>query len=136
MLRSKIALLLSLFPLTLFPVKSAAQDVLQHHLHGSRDGLYTDPLFTRTAAATLHRDPTFHASLPGPTYAQPLFIANGAGGRPTLVAATEQNTVLAIDASDGSVIWSKTLGTPVPLSRLPCGNINPFGITGTPVIDP
>ena len=28
------------------------------------------------------------------------------------------------------------LGTPVPLSALPCGDIDPLGITGTPVYDP
>ena len=27
------------------------------------------------------------------------------------------------------------LGPPVALSALPCGNIDPLGITGTPVID-
>ena len=113
-----------------------AQDVLQHHLHGNRDGLYTDPAFTKTAIPGLHRDAGFNAPIPGPAYAQPLFVSNGAGGRPTFIVATEQNTVLAIDASDGSGIWSASLGTPVPLARLPCGNIDPLGITGTPVIDP
>jgi hypothetical protein len=43
---------------------------------------------------------------------------------------------LAIDASDGSQIWESDLGSPVPLAQLPCGNIDPVGITGTPVIDP
>jgi hypothetical protein len=27
-------------------------------------------------------------------------------------------------------------GAPVPLKALPCGNIDPMGVTGTPVIDP
>src|SRR4029077_3020268 len=27
------------------------------------------------------------------------------------------------------------LGTPVPSSSLPCGNVNPVGITSTPVLD-
>jgi hypothetical protein len=49
---------------------------------------------------------------------------------------TEQDAVLALNASDGSLIWESDLGTPVPLSTLPCGNIDPLGITGTPVIDP
>jgi outer membrane protein assembly factor BamB len=42
---------------------------------------------------------------------------------------------LAIDASDGSQIWESDLGSPVPLALLPCGDIDPVGITGTPVID-
>ena len=34
----------------------------------------------------------------------------------------------------GAVIWQRNVGTPIT-SGLPCGNINPFGITGTPVVD-
>src|SRR5262249_52165042 len=112
-----------------------AGDVLQHHLNGTRDGAYVDPLITRAAAAGTHRDKTFSASLPGPTYAQPLYVTNGPGGRPALIVATEQNVVLAIDASDGSKIWGSNLGDPVPLTQLSCGDIDPLGITGTPVID-
>ncbi len=125
--------LLLLLQLSSFGLSGA--DVLQHHLHATRDGLYADPLFTRDAAATLHRDWTFSAPLPGPTYAQPLYVTNGAGGRPTLIVATEQNQVLALDAADGSQLWGTSVGTPVPLAQLPCGNIDPLGITGTPVID-
>jgi outer membrane protein assembly factor BamB len=33
------------------------------------------------------------------------------------------------------VQWRTNVGTPVPLSSLPCGNIDPLGITGTPVYD-
>ena len=118
------------------PFSLAAQDVLQHHRNGTRDGLYIDPLFTQAAAAKIHRDMTFHATLPGPTLAQPLYVSSGPGFRSALIVATEQNVVLAIDASDGSTIWSVNLGNPVRHSDLPCGNIDPLGVTGTPVIDP
>lgn len=111
-------------------------DVLQHHLNPTRDGLYIEPLITQSAAASTRRDASFSASIPGPTYAQPLYIANGAGGRPTLIVATEQNAVVALNASNGSQIWRSNLGTPVPRLLLPCGNIDPLGITSTPVIDP
>jgi hypothetical protein len=110
-------------------------DVLQHHLNPSRDGLYVDPLITQAAAATTQLDTSFVVPLPGPTYAQPLYISNGPKGTPTLIAVTEQDDVLAISAADGSQIWATNLGTPVPRSSLPCGNIDPLGITGTPVID-
>lgn len=33
------------------------------------------------------------------------------------------------------MIWHTNLGEPVPGSSLPCGNIDPSGITGTPAID-
>jgi hypothetical protein len=90
---------------------------------------------TAQAAAQTHRDSTFQATLPGPTYAQPLYVSNGPGGVAALLVVTEQNQVLALSASSGSQIWTKTLGSPVPLAQLPCGNIDPLGITGTPVVD-
>jgi outer membrane protein assembly factor BamB len=51
-----------------------------------------------------------------------------------IIAVTESNNVYALNATTGTVIWVRNLGRPVT-SGLPCGNINPVGITGTPVID-
>jgi hypothetical protein len=68
-------------------------------------------------------------------YAQPLYVTNGPGGTAAYIVATEQNIVVAIDASDGSQLWQSPLGTPVPRSALNCGDIDPLGITGTPVVD-
>jgi outer membrane protein assembly factor BamB len=62
-------------------------------------------------------------------YAEPLL----ARGR--VIAATEGNSVYALDAGSGRVRWHARLGTPVDGGSLPCGNIDPSGITGTPVID-
>src|SRR5262249_33842460 len=116
-------------------VATAHADVLQHHNNGKRDGLYIDPLFTLDAASNIHRDFGFDASLPAPTYAQPLYVSNGPAGVPALIAVTEQNEVLALDASSGTVLWDINLGAPVSRASLPCGNIDPVGITSTPVID-
>jgi hypothetical protein len=33
-------------------------------------------------------------------------------------------------------VWKRHLGTPSPSSQRPCGNINPLGITGTPIYYP
>jgi outer membrane protein assembly factor BamB len=63
--------------------------------------------------------------LDGEVYASPLVI----GGR--IVVATENDSVYAIQ--HGRVVWRKHLGTPASDSQLPCGNIFPLGITGTPV---
>ena len=49
---------------------------------------------------------------------------------------TENNSVYALNESTGATIWRENLGVPVPGSTLPCGDINPSGITGTPTIDP
>jgi hypothetical protein len=124
---------LSLVLLT--PAAAMADDVLQHHANSTRDGRYVDPSLTQAAVQSIHRDTTFSAPVTGPIYAQPLYVSNGPGGRAALIVATEWNTLAALDASDGSLIWSSNLGTPVPLSQLPCGDIDPLGITGTPVID-
>src|SRR5260370_30845978 len=115
---------------------SAGADVLQHHRNNSRDGLYVDPLIDRSTAANTQRDTTFSAPLPGPTYGQPLYVDNGPGASPALISATQQNQVLAIDASSGSIVWQANLGSPVARSQLPCGNMDPVGITSTPVVDP
>jgi hypothetical protein len=110
--------------------------VLQHHKDASRDGHYVDPALTRAAAARMRRDVTINAVVAGRTYAQPLFwAAAGPGEKDLLFVATEQNQVSALDASSGAVVWQRTVGPPVPRSSLPCGNVDPLGITGTPVID-
>ncbi|HEY3120466.1 MAG TPA: hypothetical protein VGL15_07575, partial [Vicinamibacteria bacterium] len=110
--------------------------VLQHHKHASRDGLYVEPAFTKAAAAGLHRDLTFNATIQGPTYAQPLYLEGGPGGRDVVIAATEQNRVYALDAGTGAAVWERQLGSPAPTAGSGiCGNVNPLGITGTPAID-
>ncbi len=110
--------------------------VLMHHKNPSRDGVYVEPALVKSAIATLHEDPAFQPSgLQGAEYAQPLFIDGGAGGTDLLIVATESNDVYALNAATGATVWTKNLGTPTPLSKLPCGNIDPYGVTGTPVID-
>jgi outer membrane protein assembly factor BamB len=69
--------------------------------------------------------------LDGDLYGEPLIF----GGH--VYVATQNDTVYALSAATGKVTWSTHLGTPVPASNLPCGDISPtVGITGTPVIDP
>ena len=105
----------------------------QEHNNLSRDGLYIDPAFTPSAAADLTRDLNFDGTIIGNVYAQPLYIEGGPNG-PMIIAVTESNNVYALNATTGTVIWQRNLGPPVT-SGLPCGNINPLGITGTPVVD-
>jgi len=115
------------------PLGTVSADVLQHHKNSTKDGLYVDPLFTRDAAANLHRETDYSVDLPGQVYAQPLYVENGPGGTPAVFVATELNYVLAIDASSGAELWRTNLDPPG--THFPCGNINPEGVTGTPVID-
>ena len=68
---------------------NAQVNVTQFHNHDSRDGLYIDSAFTQGAAANLARDLNFDGTISGNVYAQPLYIDNGPGGRPTIIAVTE-----------------------------------------------
>ena len=115
---------------------NAQVNVTQFHNHDSRDGLYIDSAFTPDAAANLARDLNFDGTISGLVYAQPLYIDNGPGGRPTIIAVTESNNVYALDAVDGSVIWQRNVGDPVLQDDLTCrGAIDQYGITGTPIVD-
>jgi hypothetical protein len=115
------------------PPAAASKSVTQYHNSAKRDGMYIDATFTRAAAAKLHVDTTFAPKVSGPVYAQPLFFDGGGEGKDLVIVATEANQVSAFNAADGSVVWQKMLDG--PSSTLPCGNIMPLGITGTPVID-
>lgn len=86
-----------------------------------------DPAFRSPGTALARR---WTATLDGAVYGQPLAV----GGR--VIAATENDTVYALDPASGAIDWQAHLGTPVPRSSLPCGNIDPLGITGTPSFDP
>src|SRR5216117_4334126 len=116
-----------------FPI-SAQINVTQEHNNPSRDGVYIDAGFTPSAASNLTRDLNFDGTIVGNVYAQPLYIEGGPNG-PMIIAVTESNNVYALNPTTGTVIWQRTdLGPPVT-SGLPCGNINPAGTTGTPVVD-
>ena len=109
---------------------SARVNVTQEHNNLSRDGLYIDAGFTPSAAANLTRDLNFDGTISGNVYAQPLYIESGPNG-PMIIVVTESNNIYALNATTGTVIWQRNVGPPVT-SGLPCGNINPLGITGTP----
>jgi hypothetical protein len=115
------------------PARAAAASVLEHHGNASRDGVFSDPVFTAAAMSTLHRDAAFNGSVTGKVYAQPLYVEQGPGGQEAFIVATEENHLVALNAA-GAPIWDKSFGPPAS-ANLPCGNIKPLGITGTPIID-
>jgi hypothetical protein len=73
----------------------------------------------------------WNAALDASVYAQPL-VFNG-----RVYTATENNTVYALDAHDGKVLWKRHLGPPMTnvAAQVGCGNVDPLGILSTPVID-
>ena len=68
------------------------------------------------------------ARVDGAVYGQPLVVAG------EVIVGTENDSVYAFDSSTGRRRWMRHLATPVT-GGLPCGNIDPSGITGTPVVD-
>jgi hypothetical protein len=106
-----------------------------YHDDASRSGHYVVPGLTWARAATAHLDQGFNGRVQGHVYAQPLYWRPPRAAHGILIVATEANTMHALDPTTGREVWRREVGPPVPRAALPCGNIDPLGITGTPVID-
>src|SRR3954470_24396666 len=134
--RSKVRLSLAFALASLaFVSSAAAQSVLTYHGRSDRHGNYTMPALGWEAARSLRLDTGFAPRFEGHLYAQPLYWRPTGAETALLIVTSESNIVTAIDAATGNTVWARSLGRPVPLSAFGCGNIDPLGITGTPVID-
>jgi hypothetical protein len=100
----------------------APDDWTTYHGSNSRSG---DASSTASSAQTDWKS----QGLDGDVYAEPVLCGE------SLIVATENDTIYSLNVTSGTVIWRTHLGTPMPGSALPCGDIDPSGITGTPVID-
>jgi fibronectin type 3 domain-containing protein len=94
----------------------------------------------------------FATTVDGQVYAQPLYMENvgittgtSQGTHNVVFVATENDSLYAIDAKTGTILWQDALLTPehggtvtaVPSGAVSSGDISPqIGITATPVIDP
>jgi outer membrane protein assembly factor BamB len=110
--------------------------VLTYHGDQSRSGHFVVPGLTWDRAHSAHLDQAFDARVAGHLYAQPLYWHAPGSNSAMLLIASEDDIVQAFDATTGKEVWRRSVGRPVSASLLPCGNIDPVGITGTPVIDP
>jgi outer membrane protein assembly factor BamB len=123
-----VALVLALF-LAASPATAAASAWTTYDHDARRSAIDPDTGFRVSPR------PVWHSAvkLDGPVYAQPLEV----GSR--VYAATESDTIYALDTATGAVRWKRSVGRPVPATHkgfLVCGNIHPtVGITSTPVID-
>jgi outer membrane protein assembly factor BamB len=115
---------------------SEQQSILTYHANAARSGNFVVPSLTWQHAHAVHLDRSFRALVSGQVYAQPLYWHPPQARSGILLIATENNIVYALDAETGKEVWQRTLGQPVARSSLECGNIDPLGVTGTPVIDP
>ena len=118
-------------PLTLAsgPSTSAAAaagggDWTTYHRDNARSG------YLATMADPTRLTQAWSARLDGAVYGEPLVVGD------RVLVATEADSLYALSLRTGQVQWRTNVGEPVPLSELPCGNIDPLGITGTPVYDP
>jgi outer membrane protein assembly factor BamB len=119
-----LATLLTLLPGTATLALTAGADWTMYHADPAHTG-YVAGLPNPTRLPRL-----WAQNLDGAVYAEPLVV----GGR--VLVATENDSLYALDIRTGRVQWHLSVGSPVPQSDLPCGNIDPLGITGTPVYDP
>jgi putative pyrroloquinoline-quinone binding quinoprotein len=101
---------------------TTSADWLTYDRTAQRDGVSV----SSPSPGVIRRAWTAHVD--GAVYAQPLIVGS------EVIIATENDTVYALNAATGAVRWTRHLASPVP-SGLPCGNIDPSGITGTPVAD-
>ena len=83
----------------------------------------------------MRQDTAFDGRVPGNVDAQPLYWRPAGASSGLVIVATEDNAVVALDPVSGSTVWQQNLGPPAMGAAVPCGNIKPLGITGTPVID-
>jgi putative cell wall-binding protein/outer membrane protein assembly factor BamB len=105
------------------PVIGGVTDWPTYHHDTQRTGLTTGtPAFAAFSAG-------WQAGLDGAVYGQPIALGT------TVVAATEGGSLYGLSLSSGAVMWRTHVANPIPLSSLPCGNISPLGITGTPAYD-
>ena len=95
-----------------------------YHGGNTRSGYAITAKHIGSTAPTL----AWSLSLDGAVYAQPIIVDHG-----ITIVATENNSVYRL--SNNAVVWRKNLGAPVARSSLPCGDIDPTGITGTPAYD-
>ncbi len=102
---------------------AAAGDWPEYHADDGHSGAVAAPQLVPAHAAWTS------PALDGDVYGEPLY-ADG-----LIFAATTNDTVYGLDPATGAVRWSTHVGSPVPLSGLPCGDVDPLGILSTPVVD-
>ncbi len=145
-----VTVLLALASGAAFPIEPAAvfagaaaegPAILTFHNDPSRAGWTVDERTLTSSAVRRGRfGKLWTSKVDGAIYAEPLVqpgVAALGRVRTVVHVVTEHNLVYALDAADGTRLWGPvSLGMPVPRASLLCGNIDPVGITSTPVVDP
>jgi hypothetical protein len=128
---------------------TGATDVVTHHYDISRSGVNAaETALTTSNVNSMTFGKVGEFSVDGQIDGQTLYVSQlaipGQGTKNVLYVATENDSVYAVDAdsisgSNATVLWKSSVlssgEAAVDSGSLPCGNINPNGITATPVID-
>lgn len=134
---------LTLLPAITVPTAAAMAQVATYHYDNQRTGWNrNETMLTAANVGNASFGVLAQVVLDDQVDAQPLVVLNQqitAGPTPgtyqVIYVATEANTIYAIRASNGAVLLSRNLGTPVPMP-LGCNANGPnVGINSTPVID-
>ena len=123
-------------------VRPAAADVTTYHGDSLRTGWFA----TETQLTTSNVRPSTFGMLStvvldGRVDAEPLVLLDqpidGSGNHNVVYVATENDSLYAIDADSGAILWQRSFGTAVPDSwKNGDDNVYPImGILGTPTID-
>jgi hypothetical protein len=124
------------------PQQATSQNVLTYHGDNLRTGWFSDetqltPANVNSQSFGLLQTVTLDERVD----AEPLYVGQqmiqGQGTHNVVYVATENNSVYAIDAESGAILWQQNFGTAVPYQyKQNCGNVYPFmGILSTPVIN-
>lgn len=122
--------------------KGSPQDVLTYHADNLRSGWFP----SETQLTTSNVSPQSFGllqvvQLDGRVDAEPLYVSQqpieGQGTHNVVYVATENDSLYAIDATSGAILWQRSFGTAVPYQyKSNDDNVYPvMGILSTPVID-
>ena len=121
----------------------AQTSVTTHHNDASRSGQNLSETILNTSNVNVNQfGKLFACPVDGYIYAQPLYMPQvnvSSALHNVAYVATENDSVYAFDADNGTQLWHINLGTPVPSTDISSTykDLTPvIGITGTPVIDP
>jgi len=118
-------------------------NVLTYHNDNARTGQnVAESILTPSNVQAATFGKLFTLSVDGKVDAQPLYVSAlsipGLGIHNVVYAATEHDSVYALDADNGTVYWQVSLlkSGESPSDNRSCGQVTPeIGITATPVID-
>ncbi len=150
---TKISALVCLVPLLLVGLSVAALaqvNVYTRSYNTARTGAnLQETILTPANVNSTNFGKLFTVHVDGEVYAQPLYVSDLAiagGTHNVVLIATMRNSVYAIDADDGAVLWTRNFGTPINpaiaqsyeghAGAQNISNSTGIGIVSTPVIDP